>query len=383
MVLILQRRHSPKCPDRAKGVIFLKCRGKCRFWAIGEGVNRERFSLKTRDLARAQARLVKENEMRAAGGVIDRQRKGLAEAIEAFHAQGVNNAEATGKKYRRVLRYLEDYCRSRGITAVEGVETEVLDGYRLSRLETLKGRWSWTKELEILAAFFRFCIGRKWISTNPADSVKRPKIGEANDIEPYTQDEMVRMFAACHTIGRGSYERRRAYAMLAVLRFTGLRVSDVVTLRAEHVAGTHLVKKTVKSQETKTVRIEILPELRAALDSAPHPRGAAADSTLIFASGGATMLTEVKKAWRTLRAVFRRAGVEGAHPHRFRHTLASEILGKGGTIEIAASVLGDSPATVRRHYAKYLPEAQLRQDAKLREVHGTNLTQADETVRTC
>ena len=33
---------------------------------------------------------------------------------------------------------------------------------------------------------------------------------------------------------------------------------------------------------------------------------------------------------RTLRAVFKRAGVEGAHAHRFRHTLATEILARGG-----------------------------------------------------
>ena len=37
----------------------------------------------------------------------------------------------------------------------------------------------------------------------------------------------------------------------------------------------------------------------------------------------------VKGAWRTMDAVFKRSGVKGAHPHRFRHTFASEFLGKG------------------------------------------------------
>ena len=35
----------------------------------------------------------------------------------------------------------------------------------------------------------------------------------------------------------------------------------------------------------------------------------------------------------TLVAVFERAGVERAHAHRFRRTLASELLGKGGAHE--------------------------------------------------
>ena len=39
-----------------------------------------------------------------------------------------------------------------------------------------------------------------------------------------------------------------------------------------------------------------------------------------------------------------------AHCHRFRHTLATETLGKGGTIEEVANILADSPATVHRRY---------------------------------
>ena len=45
----------------------------------------------------------------------------------------------------------------------------------------------------------------------------------------------------------------------------------------------------------------------------------------------------------------------------FRHTLASELLGKGATVEEAAGILADSPARIRRHYAKWTPELQARQ----------------------
>jgi len=97
--------------------------------------------------------------------------------------------------------------------------------------------------------------------------------------------------------------------------------------------------------------------------------------------GKASQRSMVKGAWRTLAAVFKRARVEQAHPHRFRHTLASEILGKGGTIEEVAGILADSPATIRRHYAKWTPEYQARQDRVI--VHGTNLAQAEEQVSKC
>ena len=45
-----------------------------------------------------------------------------------------------------------------------------------------------------------------------------------------TQSEIVKIIAACDQVGRNSYERRRARAMVLLMRFAGLRISDVVTL---------------------------------------------------------------------------------------------------------------------------------------------------------
>jgi hypothetical protein len=39
-----------------------------------------------------------------------------------------------------------------------------------------------------------------------------------------------------------------------------------------------------------------------------------------------------------------RGAAKAAHPHRVRHTLASELSGKGGKLEVVAGILGDSPA---------------------------------------
>ena len=95
------------------------------------------------------------------------------------------------------------------------------------------------------------------------------------------------------------------------------------------------------------------------------------------------MRSLVKGAQRTMAAVFRRSGVKGAHCHRFRHTLASELLGKGGSFEEVAAILGDSPATVRRYYAKWTPEYQSRQDRLIRTIHGTDLAQTEDMASKC
>jgi hypothetical protein len=50
------------------------------------------------------------------------------------------------------------------------------------------------------------------------------------------------------------------------------------------------------------------------------------------------------------------------------------------TIEEVPGILGDSPVTVRRYYAKWTPEYQSRQDTLIRKIHGTNLAQAEEQM---
>jgi integrase len=78
------------------------------------------------------------------------------------------------------------------------------------------------------------------------------------------------------------------------------------------------------------------------LDRLPLPRGASPDCPYFFWVGGTTAQAEVyvRTIERTLKSMFRASGVPNAHSHRFRHTLATEILSQGGTIEDASNILG-------------------------------------------
>ena len=367
-MLTLQRRHSKKCRDRNKGPNFLKCRGHCPLRVCGtlEG-RRVRISLKTRDLQRAARRLT-EIEDRISG----RPRKTVVDAVAAFHAQHDGNGVETKRKYKRILNFLIDFCNQKSIHYLDSIHVETMDRYALWRA---KGGWAWIKEIELLRQFFEFCRDREWTSKNLARSLKRPILHEANDIVPYTPKDIIQIIAACDQIGRTSYERRRARAMVLLMRFAGLRISDVVTLSHDHIKGTRLIKRAVKNHQM--IRVELPSAVLTALEVLPHPKAAPQDSQLFFSSGIASLRSLVKGAARTMSAVFERSGVERAHCHRFRHTLASELLGKGGTYEEVAAILGDSPATIRRYYAKWTEEYQSRQDVLIRKIHGTDLAQAE------
>jgi site-specific recombinase XerD len=338
-----------------------------RVCGIAEG-RRVRISLKTRDLQRAARRLT-EIEDRASG----KPRKTIIEAVEAFHAQHHGDQSETKRKYKRILGFLSDFCAQKETHYVDRVQIEDMDQYALWRN---KENWTWVKEVELLRQFFEFCRDREWTTKNPARSLKRPIMMEANDVVPYTQSEIVKIIAACDHVGKNSYERRRSRAMVLLMRFAGLRISDVVTLSRDHILGSRLEKRAVKNH--RMIRVELPAVVLTALELLPNPKAAAQDNRRFFSKEDAVLRSQVKGAWRTLSAVFKRSGVKRAKPHRFRHTLASELLGKGGTLEEVAAILGDGPATIRRYYAKWTPEYQSRQDALIRTIHGTNLAQAEE-----
>src|SRR5258706_5826799 len=94
-MLTLQRRHSPRCPDRDKGPNHLKCRGGCLLRACGtsDDGRRMRLSLKTRDLQRAARRLT-EIEDHMSG----KPRKKIADAAASLRAQHARNTDATQRK---------------------------------------------------------------------------------------------------------------------------------------------------------------------------------------------------------------------------------------------------------------------------------------------
>src|SRR5438874_2480795 len=135
MELTIQRRHSAKCPDKAKGPHHLKCRGKrpCPLWVFGYDTNgvRVRESLGTRDVARAAGKLKE---------LIDRiehrpayPRKTVAAAIEAFYARHSHLGPETLRKYRRHVSELASFLVDRGIVHCDQFKLDLFDAYVVAR----------------------------------------------------------------------------------------------------------------------------------------------------------------------------------------------------------------------------------------------------------
>ncbi len=350
-MLNLWRRHLAGCPHRNKGREHVKC--SCPLWCDGE-LHGKRFrqSLGTRDWQRA---------LRKLAALEDPDRtplKPIPEAVQAFHDATQDVSRGTRVKYRRVLKFFADLMRKRGVRTLDEITTDDLTAYRASRAIT---PLTWSKELQLLRQFFAFCCNRDqpWISRNPAKLIPSPRGIKPAEREPYEPNEITKIVAACGTMGRGPYERLRARAMVLLLRYSGLRISDVALLSRDRVRDGEIFLRTAKNG--KPVKLPIHPDLQAALDRLPVPRGAdGPECRYFFWSGHGTTDAAIRDARRTLEAVYEASGVPRACSHRFRHTLATEVLEMGGSVEEAADILGDSAAIIAKHYIKWSARRQAR-----------------------
>lgn len=238
---------------------------------------------------------------------------------------------------------------------------DILEDFRRTRDI---GPVTWKVELQALRTFFGYFVSRKWITTNPAKEMKSQRNFKPKDVVPYSPKEEGLILAACDLIGgakyqrsAASYERLRARAMVMLRRHTALRISGICTLRKgaiswdEETATWRVFLRTQQAGESVFFPIPNEPKL--SLDALPLPRNATKDCPFYFRNGITSKRAVVGIAERSLSAVFKKSGVKYPHAHRYRHTLATSLLGRGASFQEIADILGNTAEVVRKHYGKW------------------------------
>ena len=344
-MLAVYKRHVPPCPQRSRG--YRRCNCPCWIEGTVEG-KYYRKSLKTRSWERA-SKLARDIE----------EGKTHSVSIEDATASFVRDAEARGLrppsiyKYRLLFKQLKAFAENEGIRFVSECDVVTLRRFRESWVNK---NYSARKKLEALRTFFRFVHASGWLPTNPASAVKPPKVDDPPTL-PYTRVEFQGVIAAC-----AQYPNKknaiRLKALVLLLRYAGLRITDAVTLSKQHIEDGILKLRTAKTGTD--VRIPLPPAVIAALD-------AIETSTYYFWSGQGTKKSCVGDYQRAFKKLYKLAGVQNGHAHRWRDTFSVELLLAGVPIERVSVLLGhQNVQTTIRHYAPWIlaRQQQLEEDVR-------------------
>lgn len=290
----------------------------------------------------------------------------LVEACTVFYTsrEALDLSGATLGKYRTFNRQLQAFAKAKGYVMLDQLTMTDIDVFwAIWKL----GQRTKAKRLTTLRGFFRFCMHRKWIRESPVSPDIKPRkdaTRAANKV-PFTDDQLMDIIQACdgledqrwgNRFGSGVWTGEDVKDFIWTLTYTGLRISDAAFFDIHRLHGNEcFVRATKNGGDVFTY----LPNwLCDRLQSRAQRFG-----RRIFLTAGSTRLETVTDTWRQrLAKVFALAdvGEEPATPHRFRHTFARILLQKGVPVTDVADLLGDDEKTVRRHYARWVPERQER-----------------------
>ncbi|HEV2304370.1 MAG TPA: tyrosine-type recombinase/integrase [Candidatus Acidoferrales bacterium] len=366
-MLTIFRRHKKHCAHRSEGRSYRRC--QCPIAIEGfAGEKYIRASLKTRDWNRATdiARQWDADGQRAGQA----QPVSVREAAERFLAdtRARNLAESTIRKYEFLFARLQGFAERGGYELLRDVDVDALSRFRG---EWKHGPRTSQKNLERLRAFFRFCQARRWIADNPASHLKAPKIPVLPTL-PFTRDEMLKILAAADAHrtevrrGEGKLNAIRLRSLILLMRYSGLRIGDAVSLSMDRLMGDMLFLYTAKTGTP--VRVT-LPEFVAdALRKTPPM-----NDRFWFRTVEAKLSTWTGK-WRLrMSRLFQKAGVIGGHAHRFRDTFAVELLLAGVPLERISALLGHQSLRVtEKHYAPWVHARQEQLEADVRRAHASD-----------
>ena len=178
--------------------------------------------------------------------------------------------------------------------------------------------------LAAVKQFARWLGAEGYLDTDAVLLIRPPKLDQ-KPVPALTDEELRRLVRAC--AGAGVRDKRDK-AMLLLLRDTGLRAGELLSLDVGDVDLTACVVVIRRSKGGKSRRSKFSATTAAAIDRYLRAELGPVSGPLWQGRDGRLSYTGLTNSLRQRAA---QAGVTGFHVHRLRHSAAVRWLGAGGT----------------------------------------------------
>lgn len=265
--------------------------------------------------------------------------------------------------YGRDLAGFLAYLSGRGKSWSE-VDREEIRGFFRSLYQRDLGARSVARYLVSLRGFFRFELERSRIAADPTRDVDAPEIGLS--LPKYLSGEEVDALLAQPDPSTAAGSRDKA--MLELLYATGMRVSELVSLRCDNLdANLGIVRCLGKGSKERLIPVG-KSALRAVESYLRGGRGELAKDSevpLLFLNHRGRALSRVG-FWKILARYGRAAGIPTRiTPHLVRHSFATHLLERGADLRSIQLMLGHSDISTTQVYTHVLKE-------RLKQVYQTH-----------
>ena len=270
-------------------------------------------------------------------------------------------SDNTIESYSSDLAVYLRFLKKNGIKNISGADTAVMLKHLIDLRSSGLGAKSRTRHLIVLRGFYRFLTQEKIIKQDPSRIIDLPKGGlKLPDV--LSVEEVKKLLNICDT---KKPKGIRDAAMIELLYAAGLRVSELVNVKLQHVnmeAG--FVRVFGKGSKERVVPIGLYAKEKIdhyIKSSRPLLLKNMVSQYLFVARAGKPMTRQ--GFWKQLKKYGLMAGIKKRiTPHSLRHSFASHLLEGGADLRAVQVMLGHvdiSTTQIYTHVAK----------KRLKEIH--------------
>ena len=288
-------------------------------------------------------------------GLVVKMREGfldMQKEIDSFvsYLHNIKKASTnTQLSYQRDLKKFMSFCESRGITSVKELTAKELEAYVDVMGEEQFKPATVSRNIASIKAWIHFLLGEGIIAEDISSSLKVPKI-EKKIPEIMTMNEVV---ALLEQPAKDNPKEIRDKAMLELLYATGIRVTELITLRIEDL---NLQMNYIICKDGSRERmIPFGPKARAALlryiESVREEMLEDEKSNILFVNCSGKAMSR-QGFWKLIKHYSKKAGITtDITPHTLRHSFAAHLVENGADLRSVQEMLGHSDISTTQIYA--------------------------------
>lgn len=258
--------------------------------------------------------------------------------------------------YRRDLTLYARWLDGQGRSLVESSETD-LNAYFSAQHKTSKATTA-NRRLTVFKRYFRWALRERIITTDPTLRLQAAR--QALRVPKTLSEAQVEALLAAPDVGTPLGVRDRT--MLELMYASGLRVSELVTLKTFNVSLSENVLRVFgKGNKERLVPFGEVASVwvkRYLNEARPVLLGAKQTDALFVTSRGATAGSAMSRVmfWMIVKKYAIAAGITAPlSPHTLRHAFATHLLNHGADLRAVQMLLGHadiSTTTIYTHVAR-------------------------------
>ncbi|MBD5466519.1 MAG: site-specific tyrosine recombinase XerD [Lachnospiraceae bacterium] len=258
-------------------------------------------------------------------------------------------SDNTEQSYRRDLTKAQHFLEENGITDVKEITEEYLNSYVLYLEKNKFATATISRNIASIKAFFHFLCEEGICKDDVSIGLKAPKIKKKIP-EILSMDEVVRLL---EQPSGDTAKEIRDRAMLELLYATGIRVTELITLK---VSDVNLQIGYILCRDAHKERV--IPFGNAAktaltqyMDTARGSMVGDESSNILFVNCSGNPMSR-QGFWKLIKYYAKKAGITSdITPHTLRHSFAAHLVENGADLRSVQEMLGHSDISTTQIYA--------------------------------